>query len=139
MVAGYHVHANVDRGFPLGARTLLLFRRAEVTSESITDVAIGQDQQNFGQYFVSLTFSPAGADHFAEVTGANINRRFAIILDDRVDSAPVIRSQITGGHAQITMGAGDPEKQLRDAHQLDLVLLSGALPAPSEAALPKPR
>jgi len=127
----------------VGWRTLLLFRRAEVTGESITDVAIGQDQQNFGQYYVSLTFSPAGAEHFAEVTGANVNRRFAIILDDRVDSAPVIRSQITGGHAQITMGAGDPEKQLRDAKQLDLVLLSGALPAPlhlvSEVTLLKAR
>jgi preprotein translocase subunit SecD len=114
----------------VGWRTLYLFGRAEVTGDSITDASIGQDQQNFGQYYVSLTFSPAGADRFEEITGANINRRFAIILDDLVDSAPVIRSKIGGGRAQITMGAGDPEKQLHDAHQLDLVLRSGALPAP---------
>ncbi|HEY3822099.1 MAG TPA: protein translocase subunit SecD [Polyangiaceae bacterium] len=114
----------------VGWRTLYLFGRAEVTGDSITDASVGQDQQNFGQYYVSLTFSPAGADRFEEITGANINRRFAIILDDLVDSAPVIRSKIGGGRAQITMGAGDPEKQLHDAKQLELVLRSGALPAP---------
>ncbi|HEY8089147.1 MAG TPA: protein translocase subunit SecD [Polyangiaceae bacterium] len=114
----------------VGWRTLYLFGRAEVTGDSITDASIGQDQQNFGQYYVSLTFSPAGADRFEEITGANVNRRFAIILDDVVDSAPVIRTKIGGGHAQISMGAGDSEKQLHDAKQLELVLRSGALPAP---------
>jgi len=109
---------------------LYLFARAELTGDYITDASIGQDQQNFGQYYVSLSFSPAGADRFEEVTGANVNRRFAIILDDIVDSDPVIRQKIGGGRAQITMGAGDPEKQLHDARQLELVLRSGALPAP---------
>ncbi|HEY1697656.1 MAG TPA: protein translocase subunit SecD [Polyangiaceae bacterium] len=114
----------------VGYRTLYLFNRAEVTGDSITDASVGQDQQNFGQYYVSLTFSPSGADRFEEITGANVNRRFAIILDDVVDSAPVIRSKIGGGHAQISMGAGDQEKQLHDAKQLEMVLRSGALPAP---------
>lgn len=111
-------------------RTVYMFARAELTGDYITDASVGQDQQNFGQYYVSLSFSPAGADRFEEVTGANVNRRFAIILDDTVDSAPVIRQKIGGGRAQITMGAGDPEKQLHDAKQLELVLRSGALPAP---------
>jgi preprotein translocase subunit SecD len=101
-----------------------------VTGDYITDASIGQDQQNFGQYYVLLSFSPAGADRFEEVTGANVNRRFAIILDDNVDSAPVIKQKIGGGKATITMGAGDPDKQLHDAKQLELVLRSGALPAP---------
>jgi preprotein translocase subunit SecD len=114
----------------VGWRTLYLFARAELTGDYITDASIGQDQQNFGQYYVSLSFSPAGADRFEEVTGANVNRRFAIILDDIVDSDPVLRQKIGGGRAQITMGAGDPEKQLHDARQLELVLRSGALPAP---------
>jgi preprotein translocase subunit SecD len=114
----------------VGWRTLYLFARAELTGDYITDASIGQDQQQFGQYFVSLTFSPAGADRFEEVTGANVNRRFAIILDDIVDSAPVIRTKIGGGRAQISMGAGDSERQLHDARQLELVLRSGALPAP---------
>jgi preprotein translocase subunit SecD len=114
----------------VGWRTLYLYNRAEVTGDSITDAFKNQDKEHFGQWQVELTFSPAGADRFEEVTGANVNRRFAIILDDIVDSAPVIRTKIGGGHAVITMGAGDPEKQLHDAHQLELVLRSGALPAP---------
>jgi preprotein translocase subunit SecD len=114
----------------VGWRTIYLFSRSELTGDYITDASTGQDQQNFGQYYVSLSFSPAGADRFEEVTGANVNRRFAIILDDLVDSAPVIKQKIGGGRAQISMSAGDPEKQLHDARQLELVLRSGALPAP---------
>jgi preprotein translocase subunit SecD len=114
----------------VGWRTLYLFGRADLTGDYITDASIGQNQENFGQYYVALSFSPAGADRFEEVTGANVNRRFAIILDDLVDSAPVIRQKIGGGRATITMGAGDPERQLHDARQLELVLRSGALPAP---------
>jgi preprotein translocase subunit SecD len=114
----------------VGWRTLYLFGRAELTGDYITEASVGQDQQNFGQYYVLLSFSPAGADRFEEVTGANVNRRFAIILDDVVDSAPVIKQKIGGGKATITMGAGDTDKQLHDAKQLELVLKSGALPAP---------
>jgi preprotein translocase subunit SecD len=114
----------------VGWRTLYLYARAEVTGDYITDASIGQDQQRFGQYYVALSFSPAGADRFEELSGANVNRRFAIILDDVVDSAPVIKTKISGGSATITMGAGDPDKQLHDAKQLEIVLKSGALPAP---------
>ena len=72
----------------------------------------------------------SGADRFEEVTGANVKRRFAIILDDVIDSLPVIRTKIGGGRATITLGAGDPEVQLAKARKLELVLRSGALPAP---------
>ena len=47
-----------------------------------------------------------------------------------MESAPVIQSRIAGGHAQITMGARDPDIQLADSKKLELVLRSGALPAP---------
>jgi preprotein translocase subunit SecD len=114
-----------------GWRTMYLYARADVTGDYITDASVQQDQQQgLGSYYVMLTFSPAGAERFEEVTGANVGRRFAIILDDVIDSAPVIKSKIGGGRASITMGAGDPEKQLQDAHKLELVLRSGALPAP---------
>jgi preprotein translocase subunit SecD len=116
----------------IGWRTLYLFGRAEVTGDYITDAAVAQDQSQggFGQYYVGITFSPAGADRFEEITGANVQRRFAIILDDVVDSAPVIKSKIGGGRASITLGSGDPEQQLANARKLELVLRSGALPAP---------
>jgi preprotein translocase subunit SecD len=115
----------------VGWQSLYMFGRADVTGDYITDAAVNQDTQSgMGSYYVLVKFSPAGADRFEEITGANVNRRFAIILDDIVDSAPVIRSKIGGGSATITMGAGDPEKQLQDARKLEIVLRSGALPAP---------
>jgi preprotein translocase subunit SecD len=114
----------------VGWRTVYLYSRAELTGDAITDASVESDQNNFGQPYVSLSFSPAGADRFEEITGANVNRRFAIILDDVVDSTPVILYKIAGGSARITMGAGDREKQLHDARQLEINLHSGALPAP---------
>lgn len=112
-----------------GWKTFYLYSRADVTGEFITDAQRAIDQSN-GSVYVSVTFSPAGADRFEQVTGANINRRFAIILDDTIDSAPVIRSKIGGGRASITMGQGGQEQQLESAKKLELVLRSGALPAP---------
>jgi preprotein translocase subunit SecD len=52
------------------------------------------------------------------------------VLDGRVESAPVIQSKIPGGKGQITLGSGSLDDQLRDAKKLELVLRSGALPAP---------
>jgi preprotein translocase subunit SecD len=115
----------------VGWRTFYLFSRAEVTGDYITDATVAQDTQSgMGSFYVAVTFSPAGADRFEEITGANVQRRFAIILDDIINSAPVIKSKIGGGRASITLGGGDPEKQLKDAKKLEMVLRSGALPAP---------
>ena len=116
-----------------GWRTFYLYGRAEVTGEYITDAQRAIDsraQSGVPEVYVAITFSPAGADRFEEITGANVNRRFAIILDDTINSAPVIRQKIGGGRASITMGAGDPDQQLKSAEKLEMVLRSGALPAP---------
>jgi preprotein translocase subunit SecD len=114
----------------VGWRTIYMNAPAELTQEAITDTSVIQDQKNGGQYGLLLTFSAAGSKLFEQLTGENVNRRFAIVIDDVVDSAPVIKQQIHGGRATITMGAGDPEEQLRDAKRLEKVLQSGALPAP---------
>jgi preprotein translocase subunit SecD len=124
---------DTQKSTEIGWRTFYLFSRAEVTGDYITDATVAQDTQSgtgVGSFYVAVTFSPAGADRFEEVTGANVQRRFAIILDDEIDSAPVIRTKIGGGRASITLGSGDPEQQLQQARQLELVLRSGALPAP---------
>jgi preprotein translocase subunit SecD len=115
-----------------GFRTYYLKARAEVTGDQIRDAQAQseQGQGSMGGWHVNLTFTDAGGKAFGKITAANIKRRFAIILDGRAESAPVIQSAITGGHCQITLGAGDPEAQLRDAKKLELVLRSGALPAP---------
>ncbi len=115
----------------VGWRTLYLYARADVTGDYITDATRAVNTQSgVPEIYVAITFSPAGADKFEEVTGANVQRRFAIILDDIINSAPVIRTKIGGGRASITMGAGDPDRQLQDAQKLEMVLRSGALPAP---------
>lgn len=115
-----------------GFRTYFLKSRAEITGDLIRDAAATPDQSagSLGGWYVSLQFTEQGGRIFERITGENIKRRFAIILDGRVASAPVIQSRIPGGHAQITLGSDDPEIQLRDARKLELVLRSGALPAP---------
>jgi preprotein translocase subunit SecD len=115
-----------------GFRTYLLKTRAEVTGDLVRDASAQPDQStgSLGGWNVSLTFTEQGGRIFERITAENIKRRFAIILDGRVESAPVIQTRIPGGHAQITLGSSDPEAQLRDARKLELVLRSGALPAP---------
>jgi preprotein translocase subunit SecD len=114
-----------------GWRTYFLYSRADITGDQIRDAAAMPDQDSsFGGWHVALTFTDAGGDRFEEITGANVKRRFAIILDNKVESAPVIQTRIAGGHAQITMGASDPQTQLEESKDLELVLRSGALPAP---------
>ncbi len=116
----------------VGWRTFILKSRAEITGDMIRDAGAQPNQgaTSFGGWNVGLAFTDQGGKIFDRITGANIKRRFAIILDGRVESAPEILDRIAGGHAQITMGSRDPEVQLRDAKNLELVLRSGALPAP---------
>ncbi|MFA7614328.1 MAG: protein translocase subunit SecD, partial [Candidatus Caldatribacteriota bacterium] len=73
-------------------------------------------------------FKTSGAKIFEQVTGANIGRRLAIVLDDNVYSAPVVQSKIAGGSAQITLGTGDYNTVMTEARDLALVLRAGALP-----------
>lgn len=116
-----------------GWRTYLLKSRAELTGAQVTEAQAQPDQQggkSMGGWNVALTFTESGGRTFERITGANVKKRFAIMLDGRVESTPVILNRIAGGHAQITMGAQDPDIQLRDARKLELVLRSGALPAP---------
>jgi preprotein translocase subunit SecD len=116
-----------------GWRTYLLKSRAEITGDLVRDAAAQPDQDqggSLGGWHVSLTFTDQGGKIFDKITSANVRRRFAIILDGRVETAPVILGRIPGGHAQITMGSNDPEIQLRESRKLELVLRSGALPAP---------
>ncbi|MFO0661808.1 MAG: protein translocase subunit SecD [Polyangiaceae bacterium] len=117
----------------IGWRTYYLYSKAEITGDQIRDAQATPDQNNRtagGGWYVGITFTDSGASRFEEITGANVQKRFAIILDDAVESAPRILSKIGGGHASITMGSSDVEKQLEDSRKLELVLRSGALPAP---------
>ena len=99
-------------------------RRVEVDGASLTDARPGQDQQN-GRWVVNFTFDSVGTRRFADVSTANVGRRFAIVLDDRVISAPVIQTPITGGRGQISGNFN-----AKSAQDLSVLLRAGALPAP---------
>jgi preprotein translocase subunit SecD len=115
----------------VGWRTYYVQSRADVIGDMIQEAsARAEDKDGTAHWVVSMEFSPLGADRFEETTGKNIGRRFAIILDDKVESAPVIQGKIGGGSAVITMGSGNQQQQLADSKKLELVLKSGALPAP---------
>jgi preprotein translocase subunit SecD len=111
-------------------RTYYLHKRAELTGEYIADADSTWDQQT-GRPEVSLTFDHEGATLFEKASGANIGRKMAIILDEKINSAPVIEGRIGGGHARITMGGfGDPFQLQQETKDLVAVLRTGALPAP---------
>jgi len=100
----------------------LLERRAIVSGEDLVDSQPGFDQQT-NEPIVSFRFNSSGAQRFGRVTSENVGRPFAILLDDRVISAPVIREPILGGSGQIS---GDFTVQ--EANDLAILLRSGALP-----------
>jgi preprotein translocase subunit SecD len=102
----------------------LLKKRTLLTGEYITDARVSIDSQ-YGEPYVSLSFDNRGARIFERVTGGNVGKRLAIILDGNVYSAPVIRDRIGGGKAQITGSFG-----IDEAKDLSIVLRAGALPAP---------
>jgi preprotein translocase subunit SecD len=112
-------------------RTYYLFARAEVTGQAIEDAFVANDPQQGGKPYVAINFNSEGAQLFKELTGRNVKRRMAIVLDDVVASAPVIQTEIGGGHCQVTLGGFRPYNEiLNEARDLVVVLKAGALPVP---------
>jgi preprotein translocase subunit SecD len=109
-----------EDGFSTG---YVIRKRALVTGEMLTDAQQQFDSQS-GQPVVSFRFNGQGARRFGDATSQNIGKRFAIVLDGKVISAPVIQGAITGGQGQIT-GSFTPES----ANELAVLLRAGALPA----------
>jgi preprotein translocase subunit SecD len=101
----------------------LLEKRIIVSGDELTDAQPGFDQRT-SEPIVSFKFNTSGARKFAQVTQENVGRPFAIVLDDQVISAPVIREPILGGSGQIS-GSFTVES----ATNLAILLRAGALPA----------
>lgn len=110
-------------------RTYTVEHIAHVTGDMIQSADV-QIKQDTNQPYVALSFKPDGARAFAQITTDNVKKRFAIVLDERVMSAPVINEPIRNGQASITLGSGDFRTQMREANELMVVLRAGALPAP---------
>jgi preprotein translocase subunit SecD len=110
-------------------RTYYLHKRAALTGEYLSNADQTWDQQT-GRPEISFEFDRQGAAISERMTGDNIGRKMAILLDDKINSAPVIEGRI-GARGRITLGGfGDPFALQQEAKDLVGVLRSGALPAP---------
>ncbi len=115
--AGYQIMRNKDGGYSLVTST------ASVTGADLENARVIMMSEN-GYPAVSFTFNAEGAKKFGQLTGANIGKNLAIVLDNTIQSAPTVQSRITKD-GQIT-GSFSPE----EARALAIVLKAGALPAP---------
>jgi preprotein translocase subunit SecD len=121
-------HAGKGEGLAAEKQAYVLESRALMTGEYIQDARVRPADHLQGAS-VELILNASGARLFEQITAANVKRRLAIVLDNRVYSAPVIQERIGGGRASIT-GSFD----IKEARDLAIVLRAGALPAPVEIA-----
>ncbi len=117
------LHGPIQAG---GADSYLVETPVLMTGDSVTDARVRPGSSLEGPY-VEVHLDSRGAETFGSLTANNVGRRLAIILDDTVYSAPVIKEPIPGGDVQITGNF-----TFEEAHELAIVLRSGALPAPVE-------
>jgi len=106
-------------------KALLLRKEASLTGESLTNAYVGFD--NFGMPEVDLQFDKRGGRIFSRLTGENVNKKLAILLDGKVHSAPNINEKIPNGRARISGSF-----TMEEASRLASILRAGALPVPIE-------
>jgi preprotein translocase subunit SecD len=107
-----------------GAQPYLVQSEVLMTGDTVTDARVRPGSRLEGTY-VTVDLDSRGAQIFGNITAENVGRQLAIILDNTVYSAPVIKEPIPGGHVQITGNF-----TIEEAHSLAIVLRSGSLPAP---------
>ena len=127
----------IDVQFAWGTRTeirnsrevyylYLLKRKVQFLGKYLENISLRRDPMS--GFVVNFSLSGDGAARFAQLTGANIDKPLAIVLDDKVESAPFINSKIRR-QGQISMGSS---AKIDDARNMEIVLKAGALPAPVE-------
>jgi preprotein translocase subunit SecD len=116
---------HVDRRTGTTSETpIVVFSKTELTGDLLSDAQVRIDNR-YNEPYVAIEFNSLGAKRFDQITAANVGKRMAIVLDDAVYSAPVIRERISGGSAQISGSFTSQE-----ATDLAIVLRAGSLPAP---------
>ncbi|WP_457595887.1 protein translocase subunit SecD [Hydrogenimonas sp.] len=104
-------------------RKYLLKEIPVLDGSMLTDARVAFDQNN--QPVINFTLNSQGAEIFGDFSGKNVGKRMAVVLDNKVYSAPVIRERIGGGSGQISGGFS-----VKEAHDVAIALRSGALLAP---------
>jgi preprotein translocase subunit SecD len=112
-----------DKRQVVDRRPVVVQRRPVITGASLTSAEVRPDEQ--GGWLVAFSLDSEGGRIFGDFTGANVGRQLAIVLDDTIYSAPVIRSKIGEGRGQI-----EGNFTAETARDLAIVLRAGALPAP---------
>lgn len=113
----------------LGFIPYLVELNSGLSGDTLDDANLGFD--NYGNPIVSIRFNAAGSLRFAEVSGNNVGRRMAIVLDKVIKSAPNLKERIGGGQAQISFGGKDTNVT-EEAKMIAMALRAGALPASLE-------
>ncbi len=115
-----------------GSAPILLRTDTNLDGSALNDAFVSYGQ--YGDPQVSLNFNTAGSAKFADLTGKNVNKQMAIVLDRVVKSAPNIKDRISGGSAVITLGGGGRDRQhsVDEAKMISTALRAGALPATLE-------
>lgn len=103
---------------------VLVYRQPAITGDRLVNSGVSTDAQT-GEPVVTFRFDNVGGRRFADISRDNVGRRFAIVLDNVVISAPQIREPILGGAGQISGSF-----TFATANDLSILLRSGALPAP---------
>ena len=108
----------------------LVNRKIDLTGDRVEYASVSRDQ--FNTSYVRMELDDEGARIFSQLSGDNVGKRMAIILDGNINSAPVFQEKIPNGIASITLGGTDSVQAVQDARDLVVVLHAGALPAPIE-------
>ena len=106
-----------------GGSSIIIDTETLMTGKDIANARPSFDENSAPQ--VAITFNPKGAINFERITGENIHKRMAIVLDGKVYSAPVIQQKISGGDAVIS-----GRFTVEEANDLAIILRAGSLPAP---------
>ena len=132
MIGYEKVEVRNKQGQPTGEefwKTLMLFDKAGITGDHLARASVSPDDT--ATYAVTLVFNAEGGRVFADLTEKNVDEYMAIMLDEEVNSAPVIKERIGGGQARITLGSSsNPQQILRECQALTKVLNQGAYAAP---------
>lgn len=121
----YEENVDKETGGVTEKRPLLLKKRTVLTGDMLVDAQALIASAQYNQPYVSIKFNAKGAKIFKDITTKHVGKRLAIVLDNVVKSAPVIREPITEGRAQI-----EGNFTLESARDLSIVLRAGSLPAP---------
>jgi preprotein translocase subunit SecD len=124
-------------GAEIGYRTFLVYKDAFLTDREVIRAEV-VDNAAAPSPELALTFNPDGARRLAEVTGAHLNQRIAVISDGLVQTAPIVMARIEGGKARLVSQPNlDRGMAAADSQAHALALQSGALPGPAEVLTQK--